>query len=110
MAKKPRLAKASSNFDLANLIASSRCPEARVKAILAKLNLAGEGSTADRDFRKDVEKLHSQIMDKVTTPLDFPVGNKVETLPCAKLGELIEWFSQECHCFCMLFEFTCQEF
>ena len=86
MAKKPRLAKASSNFDLANLIASSRCPEARAKAILAQLNLAEEGSAADRVFRKNVDKLHSQILDKVTTLLDFPVGNKVETLPCAKLG------------------------
>jgi hypothetical protein len=99
MAKKPRLAEASSNLDLASLIASSRCPEARVKAILANLNLAEEGSAADRAFRRDVDKLHSKILDKVTTGLEFPVGNKMETLPCAKLGELIEWFAQECHCF-----------
>ena len=101
MSKKARLAQASSDLDLASLIASSRCPEARVKAILENLNLVERGSAADRSFRRDVSQLHDKILGKVTRNLEFPVDgrNIPESLPCAKLGEIIAMFAEECPAF-----------
>lgn len=101
MSKKARLTQASSDLDLASLIASSRCSEARVKAILENLKLVERGSAADRSFRRDVSQLHDKILGKVTGNLEFPVvsRDKPESLPCAKLGEIIEMFAEECPAF-----------